>query len=87
MEPCSVLRGRAVAGPVCYWKVRTGTPSRPSVFVPGDVRIYEGRPIFRGLGNFLFDQPDRVATSTAKLVRLRYDNGRILFETLLAPSR
>jgi len=53
--------------------------------VPSDVRIYDGRPIFRGLGNFLFDQLDRAATFTAKLVRLRYDDGRVLFETLVAP--
>ncbi|HTK04883.1 MAG TPA: AmmeMemoRadiSam system protein B [Candidatus Eisenbacteria bacterium] len=51
--------------------------------VPGDVVIHAGRPIFRGLGNFIFDQGDAVATSTAKLVRLRKKDGVVLFETLL----
>ena len=50
--------------------------------VVGDVRLYKDKPIFRGVGNFLFDQHDRVPTSTAKIVRLRKDNGRVLFETL-----
>lgn len=52
--------------------------------VPGDMRIYKGKPIFRGLGNFLFDQHDEVATSTAKAVRLRKaEHGRVMFETNL----
>lgn len=52
--------------------------------VPGDMRIYKGKPIFRGLGNFLFDQRDKVVTSTAKAVRLRKaDDGRVMFETNL----
>lgn len=50
--------------------------------VPGDIRIYKGKPIFRGLGNFLFDQRDDIATSTAKLVRLRKaEDGHVMFQT------
>lgn len=53
--------------------------------VPGDMEIYKGKPIFRGLGNFVFDQRDTVPTSTAKVVRLRKDaNGITRFETLVA---
>jgi len=50
--------------------------------VIGDVHFYHDKPIFRGVGNFLFDQYDRIPTTTAKLVRLRKENGRVLFETL-----
>ena len=49
--------------------------------VPGDMEIYKEKPIFRGLGNFLFDQYDRVATQTAKIVRLKKSGDHILFET------
>ncbi len=49
--------------------------------VPGDMEIYKGAPIFRGLGNFIFDQKDPVPTSTAKVVRLRRKGRNILFET------
>jgi poly-gamma-glutamate capsule biosynthesis protein CapA/YwtB (metallophosphatase superfamily) len=49
--------------------------------VPGDVLLYKGKPIFRGLGNFLFDQTDTVPTSTAKIVRLRKENGVVRFSS------
>ena len=52
--------------------------------VPGDVVIYKERPIFRGLGNFMFDQYASVSTSTARTVRLRSAGDRVLFETLLS---
>ena len=54
--------------------------------VVSDMRIYKGKPIFRSLGNFIFDQSDSVATSTSKLVRLRKQNNQILFETVIAPT-
>ncbi len=50
--------------------------------VLGDMEIYDGAPIFRGVGNFIFDQFADVSTSTAMAVRLRRENGRVLFETL-----
>lgn len=50
--------------------------------VLSDMEIYEGVPIFRGVGNFIFDQFADVSTSTAMAVRLRRENGRVLFETL-----
>jgi hypothetical protein len=50
--------------------------------VIGDMEIYKDKPIFRGVGNFIFDQFDEVATQTAMAVRLRKENGKILFETL-----
>lgn len=49
--------------------------------VPGDMEIYKGRPIFHGLGNFVFDQGDTVPTSTAMMVRLRKTGDKVLFET------
>jgi AmmeMemoRadiSam system protein B len=49
--------------------------------IPGDIEFYRGAPIFRGLGNFVFDQHDRITTATAKVVRLRWTGGRIEFET------
>ena len=52
--------------------------------VPGDVDVHHGRPIFRGLGNFLFDQHAEAATSTAKVVRLRAQGGHVLFQTAIA---
>ncbi len=52
--------------------------------VMGDMFIYKNRPIFTGLGNFIFDQTDAVPTSTAKLVRLRKEGGKVLFETLIS---
>jgi poly-gamma-glutamate synthesis protein (capsule biosynthesis protein) len=52
--------------------------------VPGDMVMYKGKPIFRGLGNFLFDQHESVATATVKAVRLRMEDGHARFETLLA---
>ncbi len=50
--------------------------------VVSDMEIYKGKPIFHSLGNFLFDQGDRVSTSTALAVRLRREGDRVLFETL-----
>ncbi len=47
-----------------------------------DMEIYHGKTIFHGLGNFLFDQRDQIATSTAKIVRLRKEDKTVLFETL-----
>ncbi len=52
--------------------------------VVGDMFIYKGKPIFRGLGNFVFDQFDSIPTSTAKLVRLRKEKDHVSFETLIA---
>ncbi len=50
--------------------------------VISDMEIYKGKPIFRGVGNFIFDQFEDVATSTAMAVRLRKEGERVLFETL-----
>ncbi len=51
--------------------------------VVGDMEIYRGKPIFHGIGNFLFDQYAETATLTAKAVRLRMgEEGKVLFETL-----
>lgn len=50
--------------------------------VLSDMEIYKGKPIFHGLGNFIFDQFDKASTSTSMAVRLRKENGRIMFETL-----
>lgn len=55
--------------------------------MPGDVFIYKERPIFRGLGNFLFDQTDSVATSTGRMVRLRHDDGIVRFESFFVRRR
>lgn len=55
--------------------------------VPGDMEIYHGKPIFRGIGNFIFDQKDEFATSTAKLVRLRKAGSLIDFETFITTIR
>lgn len=55
--------------------------------VPSDMEIYKGKPIFHGIGNFLFDQFDLVSTNTAKLVRLRKEKGVVLFETLIASMK
>jgi hypothetical protein len=52
--------------------------------VVSDMEIYKGKPIFHGLGNFVFDQTDEVATATAKAVRLRSEGDRVLFETKIA---
>lgn len=53
--------------------------------VPGDVEFYMGAPIFRGIGNFIFDQYDAVATRTAKLIRLRQGSDSTLqFQTVIA---
>ncbi len=51
--------------------------------VPGDMEMYRGAPIFRGLGNFLFDQKDATATSTAKLVRLNFTQNEVLFQAII----
>lgn len=51
--------------------------------VPGDMEIYRERPIFRGLGNFVFDQQERTETQTARLVRLKKQGKRTLFESVL----
>lgn len=53
--------------------------------VVGDVHFYKGKPIFRGIGNFIFDQYGEVPKATAKLVRLRKSGDQILFETLIIP--
>ncbi len=50
--------------------------------VIGDMEIYKEKPIFRGVGNFIFDQFDEVATQTAMAVRLRKFEEKVLFETL-----
>lgn len=50
--------------------------------VLSDMELYKGVPIFRGVGNFIFDQFADVSTSTAMAVRLRREHGRVLFETL-----
>lgn len=50
--------------------------------VISDMEVYRGKPIFRGVGNFIFDQFADVSTSTAMAVRLRRENGHVLFETL-----
>ena len=55
--------------------------------VPGDMVFYKNKPIFRGLGNFVFDQYDAVSKQTAKFVRLRKENGEVKFETLTADVR
>jgi AmmeMemoRadiSam system protein B len=55
--------------------------------VPGDMVFYKNKPIFRGLGNFVFDQYDAVSKQTAKFVRLRKENGEVKFETLIADVR
>ncbi len=50
--------------------------------VISDMEMYKGKPIFRGVGNFIFDQFEDVATSTAMAVRLRKEGDQIMFETL-----
>lgn len=53
--------------------------------VPGDMEIYKGKPIFRGIGNFLFDQYFSAATRTAKAIRIKKDaDGRVMFETIIS---
>ncbi len=52
--------------------------------VPGDMEYYRGKPIFRGLGNFLFDQFDKKETRTPKVVRIRPTASGTLIETLTA---
>lgn len=52
--------------------------------VVGDMEIYRGKPIFRGIGNFLFDQWQSAPTRTTKAVRLRLEGSRVLFETFVA---
>ncbi len=51
--------------------------------VISDMEIYKGRPIFHGVGNFIFDQYDTVPTSMAKAVRLRKTDSAIQFESFL----
>lgn len=51
--------------------------------VPRDVQIYRNRPIFRGLGNYLFDQRDSHLTATGELVRLKKTGEHVSFETLI----
>lgn len=50
--------------------------------VLSDMEMYKGKPIFRGVGNFIFDQFDKPSTSTSMAVRLRKEGDRVLFETL-----
>ena len=52
--------------------------------IPGDMEVYKGRPIFRSLGNFVFDQGDTVPTSTSLMVRLRKTGDTVLFQTKIA---
>ena len=52
--------------------------------VVGDMEMYKGKPIFRGVGNFIFDQKDRIETSTTKMIRLRKAGESVEFETLVA---
>ncbi len=49
--------------------------------VQSDMEIYQGKPILYGIGNFLFDQKDSVATSMAKVVRVRKEGEKVRFET------
>jgi AmmeMemoRadiSam system protein B len=49
--------------------------------VVSDMTIYKGKPIFRGVGNFIFDQHDALVTSTGKAVRLRLQKDGVLFES------
>ncbi len=53
--------------------------------VAGDVYLYKNKPIFRGVGNFMFDQYDKKATSTVKMIRLRKSDERVLFQTMITP--
>lgn len=53
--------------------------------VVGDVRLYKNKPIFRGVGNFLFDQADQISTATVKMVRLRKVGDHVLFQTMVTP--
>ncbi len=50
--------------------------------VPSDMEMYKGVPIFRGLGNFIFDQTATTETATSKVVRLRFSEGSTLFQTM-----
>ncbi|HPO05839.1 MAG TPA: CapA family protein, partial [Candidatus Gracilibacteria bacterium] len=50
--------------------------------VPGPLVIYKGKPIFTGLGNFVFDQDQLISTSTATMIRLRKEGEKVLFESL-----
>lgn len=52
--------------------------------VTSDMEIYQGKPIFHGLGNFIFDQTASTVTQTAEIVRLRKNRGQIQFETLIS---
>ncbi|TSC55957.1 MAG: capsule synthesis protein CapA [Parcubacteria group bacterium Gr01-1014_18] len=52
--------------------------------VPGDLFIYKNKPIFRGIGNFIFDQYETIPTTTGKMVRFRKEGERVLFETMVA---
>ncbi len=49
--------------------------------VISDMEIYKDKPIFHGIGNFLFDQFDTPETMIAKIVRLRPADRKVLFET------
>lgn len=51
--------------------------------IPGDVELYRGKPIFRGLGNFLFDQTTKSTTATRKMVRLKKTGDTVLFSTFI----
>ncbi|MFA5352299.1 MAG: AmmeMemoRadiSam system protein B [Candidatus Gracilibacteria bacterium] len=52
--------------------------------LPSPLVIYKGKPIFTGIGNFVFDQHSTIPTETAILLRLRKENDKVLFETLHA---
>lgn len=51
--------------------------------VVSDMEIYKGKPIFRGVGNFIFDQYDQISTTTGKAVRLRKNKESIEFQSLI----
>lgn len=50
--------------------------------LPSPLVIYKGKPIFTGIGNFVFDQNYSIPTETAVLLRLRKAGDKVLFETL-----
>lgn len=51
--------------------------------VVSDMEIYKGKPIFRGLGNFIFDQYDQRITTTGKGVRLKKSGDIIQFQSFI----
>ncbi len=51
--------------------------------VVSDMEIYKNKPIFRGVGNFIFDQYDQRITTTGKAVRLKKLNNQIEFQSFV----